>query len=209
MLADLLNDHRTGQDATQLGSFVLGGNTPWGTYKQALRELYKRVRGLRQMVTDRDLLLIDIEELSDQAIGNDRDARRAAIRLRAKRGCLEEADRCIADTKREAALFVSVARELKAQLGEITEERRRTLDREEWRWWHLKRVACQGRDEVTMKNLMSLPTAERNEWLSAMRDPAVMASVVERSEFGRDAPILPSADAVAAIETAIAQDPTP
>jgi hypothetical protein len=55
MLNDLLLDHRTGQDATQIGSFVLGGRTPWGTYKQAIRELYKRARGLRQMITDRDL----------------------------------------------------------------------------------------------------------------------------------------------------------
>lgn len=199
-LQDILNDHRTGQDSTQLGSFVLGGRTPWGVYKQAIRELYKRIRGLRQMITDRDLILIDIEELEELSKGDDRAARRAQINLRAKMGSLEEISRGIADTKREAALFYEQAAELKSFLGEISEERRRQLDREEWKWWHLKRVAVQGITELTIENLISLPTAERLEWLKLFHDREAVQAAVERSEYGREAPLFPDAQTITLIE---------
>lgn len=185
MLNEILQDHKTGQDSIQLGSFVLGGRTTWGTYKQTLRELYKRVRGLRQMITERDLLLLDIEELEEQPKDDSRDSKRTAIKLRQKYGMLEESDRCIADTKREAALFYRVALDCKSKLGEITEERRHELDREDWKWWHLKRVACQGLDDVTRKNLISLPTAERREWLNVIKDQRQLEAIIESSEYGR------------------------
>lgn len=211
MLTELLNDHRTAQDATQLGTFVLGGRTEWGTYKQSLRELYKRIRGLRQMITDRDLADIDKEELSDRINGEDeRDARRAQIEMRALDGRIEELDRSIRDTKREAALFYRVASEVKSELGEITEERRAELDRQEWRWWHLKRAAIakigSGRvDNTTLKNLCALPIAEREEWLSVIKDDDALIRMLEQSEYGRQENFLPSADEIKQIEMEVSK----
>lgn len=204
MLEQLLNDHRTGQDAMQLGSFVLGGKTPWGTYKQAIRELYKRIRGLRQMITDRDLLLIDMEEIQERISSKDnRDSRRAKIEFRSMCGRLEEVERGIRDTKREAALFYRTAAQLKEQFGEITEERRAELDIEEWEWWHLKRAAiakmAQGRiDNVVLKNLISLPKKERQKWLPIIKDNPKI--VIEQSEFGRIEVSAPTEQEIESIE---------
>jgi hypothetical protein len=211
MINELLEDHRTGQDATQLGSFVLGGRTAWGTYKKAIRELYKRIRGLRQMITAHDLLLIDMEEAQDRIASDDeRDSRRAAIELRAMSGQLEESERNIRDTKREAALCCRVANELKNEFGEITEERRSELDREEWRWWHLKRAAISklttGRvDDVTLKNLISLPISERDEWLSVIKDDKALIELVDKSEYGRHDHITPTDTEIKQIEQEINQ----
>jgi hypothetical protein len=118
---------------------------------------------------------------------------------------MEEAERGIRDTTREAALFYRVASELKAELGEITEERRIELDREEWRWWHLKRAAISklttGRvDETTLKNLCSLPIAERAEWGKIIKDDRKLIDMLETSEYGRCEQALPSADEIKAIE---------
>lgn len=209
MLEQLLNDHRTGQDAMQLGSFVLGGRTPWGTYKQAIRELYKRIRGLRQMITDRDLLLIDLEEIEERITSDDeRDARRAAIERRAMQGRLEESERSIRDTKREAALFYRVAAELKQHFGEVTEEQRAELDRQEWRWWHFKRAAIakltSGRvDDVVLKNLASIPIKERQEWLSVVKDDQALVSLLEKTEYGRIEHAAPTVEEVKLIEKEI------
>ncbi len=208
MLNELLQDHRTGQDASQLGSFVLGGRTKWGTYKQAIRELYKRIRGLRQMITDRDLLLIDMEEIEERiSCDDERDARRATIERRAMQGRLEESERGIRDTKREAALFYRVAAELKTEFGEMTEERRAQLDREEWRWWHIKRAAIaklsSGRvDDVVLKNLMSIPTAERHEWLGVIKSDDALVKLLESSEYGRIETSAPTEAEIKLIEEA-------
>lgn len=206
MLNELLADHRTGQDATQLGSFVLGGRTAWGTYKQAVRELYKRIRGLRKMITERDLGEIDREEIEERISGDDqRDARRATIELRAHEGRMEELERGIRDTTREAALFYRVASEIKAEIGEVTEDRRAELDREEWKWWHLKRAAIAklstGRvDETTLKNLCSLPIAEREAWSAIIKDDNALIGILEQSEYGRHEQALPGPDEIKLIE---------
>jgi hypothetical protein len=206
MLNELLKDHRTGQDSTQIGSFILGGMTKWGTYSQAIQELYKRIRGLRQMITSRDLLLIDKEEVEERINGDDeRDARRAVIELRSMMGQLEESERGIRDTKREAAMFYRVAADLKKVLGEITEERRAELDRQEWRWYHIKRAMIgkltTGRvDDIVLKNLTSIPTAERQEWLSVMKDDAKIISILEESEYGLSYALECSDDDVRVIE---------
>lgn len=205
----MLKDHRTGQDATQLGSFVLGGRTDWGTYKQATRELYKRIRGLRQMITERDILLLDIEEKEEEIINSEgRPKKRAELELRSMFGRLEEAERSISDTKREAALFYREAALLKEKFGEINEEMRANLDRSEWKWWHLKRAAMDkltsGRiSEVVLKNLCSLPISERKEWLSIMKDDNQMIKLLEESEYGMKVISAPTDDEIKLIETEI------
>jgi hypothetical protein len=203
---DLLKDHQTGQDETQLQSFVLGGRTPWGTYKQALRELYKRVRGLRQMQTDIDLLRLDIEELTLEVDDGGIEAKRAYVNLRQKHGQLEEANRGLADLKREATVFWREANRLKAVIGEVTPERRVELDREEWRHWHVKQgmigKLTTGRlPDVVLKNLCSITTEERREWLLLLQgDPE---KFIEDGEYGAMALPPPSDDDVLMLEREI------
>lgn len=209
-LNDLLKDYQTGQDETQLQSFVLGGRTPWGTYKQALRELYKRVRGLRQMQTDIDLLLIDIEELELSPHPTcPFEYKRTAIKIRQKQGQLEEANRSLTDLKREAAIFYRTAAELKLQLGDITPEKRVELDRAEWMHWHLKKAALDklttGRiSEVVLKNLYSIPLSERMQWFKQLeKNPE---KFIEDGEYGVKAIPPPTEDDIKLLEQEIADD---
>jgi hypothetical protein len=210
MLMELLNDHRTGQDETQLCSFVLGGRTEYGTYKQGLRELYKRIRGLRQAQTDYDLLLIDIEE-QKELINNaevDRDRRRAEIKLRQLNGQLEEATRGLADLKREAAIFYRECSGLKEKIGELTEEKRHDLDRKEWKWYHIKRAAIEkittGRvGDVVLKNLCSLPPEERKEWADIIKNDKLLIEAFENSDYGRISMKAPTQEEIKLIEQEI------
>lgn len=68
---DLLADHHYLHWSTQLDHFITvrAGGTPYGMYKQALRELDKRERGLNGMYADRDRLLVDLEELEERLRG--------------------------------------------------------------------------------------------------------------------------------------------
>ena len=123
---------------------------------------------------------------------------------------MEELERGIRDTKREAALFYRVASEIKSKLGEITEERRAELDREEWRWWHLKRAAIAklsaGRvDGTTLKNLCALPLSEREEWASIIKDDEQLITMLEKSEYGRQEHFLPSQEEIKQIEMEVSK----
>lgn len=209
-LNDLLNDHQTGQDDVQLNQFVLGGRTQWGTYKQALRELYKRVRGLRQMQTDLDLLLIDIEELERQItteVGYEK--RRAEIQLRQKFGALEEANRSLLDLKREAAIFYRAAAELKMELGDITDERRTELDKHEWMHWLVKQgqlgKLTTGRlPEVVLKNAYAMPEVDRRQLLQALSSSA--EHFIEQGEYGMQALPPPTEEDIQLLEQEIRDD---
>lgn len=64
-LRALLKDHQDGHSDFQADYFITlrAGGTPYGCYKQALRELSKRCRGLRELHIQRKLLLLEITEL--------------------------------------------------------------------------------------------------------------------------------------------------
>ena len=71
-LKELLQDHQTGMSDFQDDYLVTAraGGTVYGQYKQSLRELYKRFRGLRELVYGeggQKLLDIEIEELQEEA----------------------------------------------------------------------------------------------------------------------------------------------
>jgi len=67
-LKNLLDDHQTGMSQFQDDYFVTtrAGGTLYGQYKQSLRELYKRFRGLRELTCNQERLSIDIEELKEK-----------------------------------------------------------------------------------------------------------------------------------------------
>jgi hypothetical protein len=209
-IMELLKDHQTGQDETQLQSFVLGGRTPWGTYKQALRELYKRVRGLRISQTETDLLAIDIEEKQKESENTEGLAlRRANIELRQLYGQMEEAERGLVDLKREAAIFWREANKLKLLIGEFTPERRIQLDREEWMHWHIKKGMI-GKlitgivPEVVLANLYSISAEERKKWLELLEGNP--EKFIEEGEYGVMPLPPPSQEDIALLEEEIEND---
>ena len=136
MLKELLDDHYTGHSEFQDDYLITvrSGGTVYGQYKQALRELYKRTRGLRELLCNRDKLLVEIDQqkwLADKA--DDMFAKRfATIELKRKIMQQEESDRVIVNTKREFVRFYQQAVALKKCVGELTDDARKKYEVEFW-----------------------------------------------------------------------------
>lgn len=134
-LKNLLDDHQTGMSQFQDDYFVTtrAGGTLYGQYKQSLRELYKRFRGLRELTCNQERLIIDIEELKkkiDSSISFE--LKRAKVDYKEKIMLIEESQRVIKDTEREFNRFYQQACYFKEQIGELTDEKRNQLDQEMW-----------------------------------------------------------------------------
>ena len=135
-LNDLLADHQLYHSEFQQDYLITAraGGTTYGQYKQALRELFKRKRGLEELYSERELLIIDIEELEATTSDNEFDQGRNDVKFKQKRGHLYDMDKNVADTEREFKRFYQQAVALKGVIGELTEERRRELDEDMWRY---------------------------------------------------------------------------
>jgi len=135
-LKTLLDDHQTGMSQFQDDYLVTtrAGGTLYGQYKQALRELYKRFRGLRELTSNNARLQIDIEELETQIKDGDDTfyTKRKKVDYKEKVMLMEESQRAISDTKREFMRFYQQAAHLKEKIGELTDEKRHQLDMEMW-----------------------------------------------------------------------------
>ncbi len=165
---ELLADYRHYHDDTQMDLFITGraGGTAYGCYLQALREMEKRVRGLLELYSSRELLLVDLEQMGETEIRCPFDRRRMAIQLETKRLGMRSLDRNICDTEREFSRFYQQAASLKEHIGELTPDKRATLEREMWE----HRIKCTaavdslssgrlGTNTITM--LQSLPPEPR------------------------------------------------
>jgi hypothetical protein len=145
MLKELLNDHQLFHSEFQQDYFITGlsGKTLWGMYKQSLRELYKRTRGLRESYCDREKLEVEIEQQYEIA-NKKKDyykAKFAAIEYKRKTMQLEELNRVIKDTEREFKRFYQQALSLKEKLGELTEDKKKELE-EETQIFKIKEMIC-------------------------------------------------------------------
>jgi len=132
-LKELLTDHQTGHSEFQDDYLITWrhGGTVYGQYKQALRELYRRFRGLREMDFDRQKSEIETRK-SQHEKREYFDAELAAIEHKRKIMQLEELERSYTNTKREFIRFYQQAVHLKKQIGILDPEKRRKLDREMW-----------------------------------------------------------------------------
>jgi len=134
----LLDDHQTGMSDFQDDYLVTvrAGGTIYGQYKQALRELYKRFRGLRELIygdNGQKMLDLEIEELQimhDDSEGIEK--KKLFIKLSYKIIIREESERVINDTYREFMRFYQQANILKKEIGELTAKKRRELEIELW-----------------------------------------------------------------------------
>jgi len=164
----LLAEHQLYHSDFQMDHFITaraGGPTAYGQYKQALRELYKRYRGLKDLATQKALLEVDIAEL-EESTGMRFEAQRNAIKLRQKRMEMEDLLRNIADTQREFKRFFAQCVALKERVGELTEARREQLDREMWEDNIKRRCALDyltrgGLSESSYETLACLPREDR------------------------------------------------
>lgn len=140
-LESLFADHQGGHTDFQMDSFITvrSGGTLYGCYRQALRELWKRFRGLIDLRMRRDLLAVEIDraEWNAENSPNEFVRRTARIQFDGKRRSAIEMEKSLHDTEREFVRFYAQAASLRAALGitdetPLTEERRSQLDSEMW-----------------------------------------------------------------------------
>lgn len=203
----LLADHQLYHSDLQMDSFITGrnGGTVYGCYKQALRELFKRYRGLKELYVSRQRLAIDIEELEEKLPATeDRYAhRRVELDLVEKRMAIEDCAKTIADTEREFCRFLGQCRSLKRQIGELTPERRAALDHELWQY-KLREMAAvdwlsRGRLGDTVITFVAyLPPTERHELLTEILQADRMVEW-----YHNYTPALPAPDTIAEVPHAL------
>jgi hypothetical protein len=135
-LQDLLKDHRLYHSEFQQDYFITtrSGGTVYGQYKQALREVYKRFRGLKGLYHERDMAKVDLEELifNSKHQGDAFEIKRNKLNIAKSELDLIEMEKNIEDTEREFKRFYEQCVSLKAMLPELTDEVRRKLDKEMW-----------------------------------------------------------------------------
>lgn len=133
-LKNLLNDHQIYHSDFQMDNFITirSGETQYGQYKQALRELFKRYRGLKEIYVARELLQVDIDELKQAVCKTDFERRRNVINLAKYHMDMEDIERNIEHTEREFKRFYAQANALKKEIGELTPEKQNRLDQDMW-----------------------------------------------------------------------------
>lgn len=175
-LENLLTDHQTGMSDFQDDYLVTAraGGTTYGQYKQSLRELYKRFRGLRELVygeNGQKLSDIEVRKLEKKLQAEDLDGldrEELEIQLKHKYLIAEEGERAVKDTYREFIRFYQQAELLKEKVGELTPIRRRELETEMW-VYRVKEMAAidyltQGRLSTRSIEFVSvLPEAVRSD----------------------------------------------
>jgi len=138
-LSILLQDHQLYHSEFQQDHFITrrAGGTLYGQYKQSLRELFKRFRGLKELYYSKEELIINMEELEQKLIPEEEDEferRRLELKLGKNKYDMIELNKNIQDTEREFKRFYQQAYSLKQNpaIGELTDEKRKVLDQDMW-----------------------------------------------------------------------------
>ena len=190
-LDQLLQDNQTGHSTLQQDYFITvrSGGTKYGMYKQALRELYKRWRGLKDIYTAKQLAQVDIDELESKIAcdyANIFDKKRDVINLNKKKVDMNETDKVISETEREFQRFYQQACALKTEIGELTEEKRNKLDIEMWQY-KIKEMAAldyisTGRISKNVSELiMCIPSDMRQDILIEIKQPEKLIQWIENA----------------------------
>lgn len=184
-LQDLFNDHQLYHSEFQMDALITvrAGGTVYGQYKQALRELYKRYRGLKQLYSELALSEVDIDELKSKYTVDPFEKRRNQINLNTKILNLDEAKKNIEDTEREFKRFYAQAASLKEIIGDLDDEKRDQLDKDMW-IFKMKEMAAV--DFITTGRLLNntiefiaaSPIEMRKELLNSIR-PDKQGSLID------------------------------
>jgi hypothetical protein len=185
MLDLILNDHRHFHSDWQCdyAITVKAGGTLYGCYRQAVRELHKRWRGLRESYKLRALAQIDLEEAEEKT------DRRAMINAADLRLSLLEAVGVIRDTEREFLRFYGQAVALRRSLGledsePMPDDMRERLDVEMWAH-HLRTMAavdfmtCSRLQKGTVELLQACPPDMRRDIAADICNPSRHNELVE------------------------------
>lgn len=143
----LLVYHNSSQTDFQLDRFVTirSGGTPYGCFFQALREMFKRFRGVRADYIARRKLHVRLKRYQQLAAGTDYRAELAAIRIDETLDALEYTEKQIRTDEREFLRTYSQAASIFIHLGFDREPpnpvRLEQLERQRWEHHALCAVA--------------------------------------------------------------------
>ena len=194
-LGDLLAHYQMFHSEFQQDNFITkrAGGTLYGQYKQALRELYGRIGGLRSDYYQYEKLLIEIEELKAKIAAFDKPFKRkkykfkiAKMQLQLKQKIMrvEEEHRTIVETEREFKRFYSQAVHLRELLeekyGELTSDVINRLDEDMWLFKTKEAIAIDlvshGRLlNTTYEMLISLPDPMKKKVFKEMKEGDLLA----------------------------------
>lgn len=203
-LETLLGDHQTGMSDFQDDYFVTAraGGTTYGQYKQSLRELYKRFRGLRELVYGehgQKAMDIEVRKLEHKLENDDLDdfeREETELKLKHKYLISEENERSLNDTYREFMRFYQQAETLKERIGELTPERRRELEKDMWKY-RVKEMAAidylqMGRlKNTTIEFLSCMPEEDRPELYELVFNPEGHQELINEYIHRKDVHQLP------------------
>jgi len=130
---ELLKDHQMYHSDFQRNYFITaraGAGTNYGMYKQALRELNKRYRGLKQLYIDKELLQIDIDDVRPKK--NEYDKKRQELNKVKFVMQMEDLDLNIKATEEEFKHFYAQAVFFKKKIGKLTDKKKNELDIDMW-----------------------------------------------------------------------------
>ena len=197
-LTDLLQYHVGSHTEFQQDHFITGraSRTVFGQFKQALRELYKRVRGNTDFGYIKEGLEIDVKELSARikvtTHKNIYDLMREELELKKKTRDLEQAKRSLLDNKRELIRFWQQACVLMEKLeveGPLTEDRLRDLDENMWveRAKELMAVDFMVHSRIskgTLELIMCMPKYQRGNLIALTKNVPALMEWYEKEDQG-------------------------
>lgn len=133
-LGALLADHQMYHSEYQMDRFITikSGLTHWGMYKQAIRELHKRFRGLKGLYYERRKAHLEIERDQKKPAATVIDADLRDLEIAKRKMDLYELEANIKDSEREFRHFYAQAKALKQAIGPVTDEKRQSLEAQHW-----------------------------------------------------------------------------
>ena len=171
----LLDDEQLFHSTYQLTHFIVGkGGTPYGQYKQAVRELSQRVGALRGLFVRGKQMELRAKKL---ALAMSENPTCDEDRLKHEELHLEQSqetwNRCsleqsIKDTYREFTVLFELAASLKEQIGTLTDEVREELEANQWKYntqFHIAMdmISHGAVSKQTWSLIMSLASEDRAE----------------------------------------------
>lgn len=196
----LLKDHQLYHSELQQDHFITkrSGGTHYGQYKQALRELFKRFRGLKELYYNKEKLIIDTEEMEEfvKVEENKFELRRKKLELEKFKYDMIELEKNIQDTEREFKRFATQAHSLKAIIGDLTDEKRAKLDKDMW-MFKLKEMAYMDfittsrLNQNTLAFISSLDREDRLETLTMVQDHDRLFSWYEHKDQDHSYKLIP------------------
>ncbi len=175
----------------QIEHFIVGrGNfTPYGRYKQAVREMEKRERAAEELLLTINDLTLKLETVQRRWCVTRWQRRKRDNDLNRTRMSLASARRMFEENEFELQQFRDLAQKVRVKLGQMTAERAQNLEAEMWdaklRAMVATDLIVQGRlSGPTLDLLVSIPSVMRQSILADMRE--TLAALRD----GRDGPMV-------------------